>query len=107
MPALRTMTDEARRAGAEPRARRRSGAKHHFLRADADPLAVAQYMHALDRVPAHLHAVARSEIFDRGAIAYDSDPRVLARNQRIFDRHLTGRAATDHGIALRQIDLLK
>ena len=48
----------------------------------------------LHAVAPDLHTVARSEILDRRSLADDANSRVLARNEWIFDRDLTGRAST-------------
>ena len=107
MAALRAMTDEASGARTEGRARWRARAKHHFLRTNANALPVTQDVHAVQRVAPYLHPIARPEVFDRGPLSSDANPRMLTRNQRVFDRHLASSTTTNDRIALRQIDLLK
>jgi hypothetical protein len=87
--------------------RRDHARKDDLLVADTDPIAVFEDRLGLDLLAVHFEPVATAEVENEDAIATDDDLRVFARNERIVDRDVTLRAATENGLTGREVELLQ
>ena len=81
--------------------------EHELLGADPKAVAVLQLDRVLDRPPIDLDAVTTAQVVDDGAVALEHDPRVMARNEGILDRHMAIRASPENRGSTREVEFLK
>jgi hypothetical protein len=101
------MTQEPRRL---PFGSHRGGvdlAENELLGADAYPVPVVKRLRANEHVIVDTRSVATPQILNRRPVAVDENPSVVPGNQRVDYRDPAFRPTPDHGLALREIELLK
>jgi hypothetical protein len=82
-------------------------AEHELLRSDSDTITLGELVHSANGPAGDLQTVPAPQILDRGVLATNDDPRVLARNQRVLEREVARGAPTEERLPLGKVDLLE
>jgi hypothetical protein len=76
------------------------------LAADRDLVAVRELLFALDPTAVHTHAVAAPEVGDHYGLRGHGQSGMVPRHERVIQRQLAIRRATNHELAFGQLDVV-